>query len=242
MGAWSSGMPGSPTRRDSARFALRVREVTGSIPVVPLFFLSLRTCPTPTDDARGFFLVFGGRRRREGRFGPVSIEMCVLQDLSHAVEPACAARAPRKAGRNTRMMSCDAQRQLTASSERFSRASPTIWSTGERGTYVWAARGARRAWTASRTRASWRGRRTRAPRASRARSRARSSRRRRWATSTRCDDARDGHLLRPVVHGRRRARGRPQWSTDGDAPEGVQGIVSGLHEKSDRDQRALLRK
>ena len=98
MGAWSSGMPGSPTRRDSARFALRVREVTGSIPVVPLFFLSLRTCPTPTDDARGFFLVFGGRRRREGRFGPVSIEMCVLQDLSHAVEPACAARAPRKAG------------------------------------------------------------------------------------------------------------------------------------------------
>ena len=147
-----------------------------------------------------------------------------------------------KRGRNTRMMSCDAQRQLTASSERFSRASPTIWSTGERGTYVWAARGARRAWTASRTRASWRGRRTRAPRASRARSRARSSRRRRWATSTRCDDARDGHLLRPVVHGRRRARGRPQWSTDGDAPEGVQGIVSGLHEKSDRDQRALLRK
>ena len=37
-----------------------------------------------------------------------------------------------KRGRNTRMMSCDAQRQLTASSERFSRASPTIWSTGER--------------------------------------------------------------------------------------------------------------
>ena len=72
--------------------------------------------------------------------------------------------------------------------------------------------------------------------------RAQLARRRRWATSTRCDDARDGHLLRPVVHGRRRARGRPQWSTDGDAPEGVQGIVSGLHEKSDRDQRALLRK
>ena len=33
-----------------------------------------------------------------------------------------------------------------------------------------------------------------------------------------------------------------QWSTDGDAPKGVQGIVSGLHEESDRDQRALLRK
>ena len=39
--------------------------------------------------------------------------------------------------------------------------------------------------------------------------RAQLARRRRWATSTRCDDARDGHLLRPVVHGRRRARGRP---------------------------------
>ena len=207
----------------------------------PLFFV-----PAHMSNTHGrrswFFFGFWDGRRRGWRFCSVSIEMGVLQDLSHAVEPACAARAPRKAGRNTRMMSCDAQRQLTASSERFSRASPTIWSTGERGTYVWAARGARRAWTASITHASWRGRRTRAPRASRARSRARSSRRRRWATSTRCDDARDGHLLRPVVHGRRRARGRPQWSTDGGAPKGVQGIVSGLHEESDRDQRALLRK
>ena len=33
---------------------------------------------------------------------------------------------------DTLMMSCDAPRQLTASSERFSRATPTIWSTGER--------------------------------------------------------------------------------------------------------------
>ena len=132
LGAWSSGMPGSPTWRDSARFALRVREVTGSIPVVPLFFLPLRTRPSPPDDARGFFLVFGVGRRRGWRFCSVSIDMGVLQDLSHAVEPACAARAPRKAGHNTLMMSCDAPRQLTASSERFSRASPTIWSTGGR--------------------------------------------------------------------------------------------------------------
>ena len=72
----------------------------------------------PGDDARGDF----ARSIGDG----------LLQDLSHAVEPACAARAPRKAGHNTLMMSCDAPRQPTASSERFSRASPTIWSTGGR--------------------------------------------------------------------------------------------------------------
>ena len=58
--------------------------------------------------------------------------MAVLQNLSRAVEPTRAARAQPKAGRDTLMMSCDAPRQLTASSERFSRATPTIWSTGER--------------------------------------------------------------------------------------------------------------
>ena len=52
--------------------------------------------------------------------------------LFSAVEPACAARAPRKTGHNTLMTSCDVLRQLTASFEQFSRATPTIWSTGER--------------------------------------------------------------------------------------------------------------
>ena len=35
---------------------------------------------------------------------------------------------------------------------------------------------------------------------------------------------------------------RAQWSTDGDTPKAVEGIVSGLHEELDRDQRAQCAK
>ena len=83
--------------------------------------------PSTSDDGGGFFGFV-----HSADFAPGLYEMASSKGALSVVEPARAARAPRKAGRNTRMMSCDAQRQLTASSERFSRASPTIWSTGGR--------------------------------------------------------------------------------------------------------------
>ena len=229
-----------------------------------------------------FFLFFAQTTTRVAILVGLGPRWGVLQNLSRAVEPAYAARAPRKAGRDTLMMSCDAPRQLTASSERFSRATPTIWSTGERAGVRLALkvhevrRDVHRAYARCRP----------TPGPARARPRRRDplvsrrvgsgKRRRSGGARAEAPEVRGGRgLLRePVPRVEAEAYGcglvpdagicsfssprsasfgeasttletgtccGVEWSTDGDAPKGVQGIVSGLHEESDRDQRALLR-